>query len=229
MVARLRALPRRMGADALLAAAIALVSVLGAVAAYSASIADQEGGRLLRLAVLETAQREQVTSVLVARVDHDMRELPSYAEHLTVAASLDAQAAKTGDAQAKQALQQQAAGERAIAHTLLPFFLVRQPEVAKNADGTVKVTYDQAKAMHIALAENSVLRNLDPEASTSAGEAQHRKSVALTALLVAFAIALLLYTVARFVRASWRRRMVIPASLLTVAATVAMLAVQRWA
>jgi hypothetical protein len=229
VAAWLRALPRRMGADALLAAAIAMVSVLGAVAAYTASVADQEGNRLLRLAVLETAQREQITSVLVARVDHDMRELPGYAEHLTIAATLDTQASKSSDVQAKQALQQQAAGERAIAHTLQHFFLVRQPDVAKNADGSVKVTYDQARAMRTALAENNELRTLDPEASKSAGEAQHRKSVALTSLLVVFALALLLFTVARFVRVSWRSRMVIPATVLTLGATAAMLAVQRWA
>src|SRR5258708_12337256 len=122
MAARLRALRDRRAPDVLLATGIGLVSVLGAVAAFRASIADQEGGRLLRLSVLQTAQQEQITSILTARVDHDLRTLPLYAEHLNVAASLDAQATAPSDTSVRQTLQHQPARDPPLPPTLHPFF-----------------------------------------------------------------------------------------------------------
>jgi hypothetical protein len=252
MLGRLRALRGRDATDALVAAAIALVSVLGAVAAFRGSLADQEGSRLLRLSVIETAQSEQLTSVTTARLNEDLRNLAIYNEHLSAARSLEELASHETNPAVAASLRRQASGEQAIARIRPPFFFGNGPTASQSPPPAPPIALvptppplsapfpapvlvpapgaiagDHGSVPHADPATARELRALNPEATRAAGEAAHHKSVLLTGLFVAFATALLVFTVARFV--PWKRRVAVPGAVVTAGACVAFLLIERLA
>jgi hypothetical protein len=72
------------------AIAIALVSILGAVVAFSGTLAEQEARHLDQQGIQDAARQQQIITDLQATVDEDLRYLAPYQEHLKAAQVLGA-------------------------------------------------------------------------------------------------------------------------------------------
>ncbi|HZD17480.1 MAG TPA: hypothetical protein VE669_05010, partial [Actinomycetota bacterium] len=132
-----------------IAICIAVVSVLGAVAAWRAAVVSIRASDLNEDGLLALVQKEQVRTQLESTVDEDLRLFAEYQEHIKSWRLLqrDARKMRGSHPDLAESMRAEAQGELAVARALIPFFRGGTPDLG-NGKGTV--VYDR----------DFVLRNL---------------------------------------------------------------------
>jgi type II secretory pathway pseudopilin PulG len=208
------------------AIAIALVSILGAVVAFSGTLAEQEARHLDQQGIQDAARQQQIITDLQATVDEDLRYLAPYQEHLKAAQVLDDQANTLAatDPTSAGLLHAQAQSERVLARTLQGFFQGAVPDPGQ-ANGPA--TYDAGAALRRLETNNADLQQLRPEATLAMAEDKHGEAVNLVGLVTLFIAALLFLTLAQFTRPQIRRLFAAAGGATTVAGIVLWILVLR--
>jgi hypothetical protein len=185
----------------LVALTIALVSVLGAIVAFTANTQDREARRLDREVIQQTQRREQITSDLESQVDRDLRNLSVYQEHLKAATVLRQQADAAANPTEAAGLRAEALDEEALARARARFFSAAVPIPGQ---GQGPVEYDRAAAIQQLTDANDELRKLTPDATRELAKAQHERTDNLGGLVTLIVAALIFLTVAQFARSRAR-------------------------
>lgn len=196
--------PEESGFRSLIAIVIAVTSVIGALAAWRASVLATEAAILNRRAIQERIESEMRQLRWEGQVDHDVRLLADYQEHIWAWRFLGAQAerAQRTDAQLAASLDAQAQGELALARALRPFFLSAIPDFG-NAQGTI--VYDRAYVLEGLLLGDATLRDLRPAATLTRAETFHAKAAFLRGIVALFVAALFFLTLGVVARIGIRR------------------------
>lgn len=186
------------------AIAIAVVSILGAVVAFTGTLAGQSASELDQSGIEDTSTQQQVITNLSGTVEEDLRNLAPYQEDLKAADILQSQAATldNSDPSAAAQLRAQAQSYKVLARTRAQFFRGALP--APGSSGK-PVQYDPAAVLHRLEAENEQLSELRPDATLAQADAKHAQSVNLVGLVTLFIAALLFLTLAQFTRPAIRR------------------------
>ncbi|MBV9101045.1 MAG: hypothetical protein JOZ46_12240 [Candidatus Dormibacteraeota bacterium] len=186
------------------AIAIAVVSILGAVVAFTGTLAGQSATELDQSGIEDTSTQQQVITNLSGTVDEDLRNLAPYQEDLKAADILQSQAATLDntDPSAAAQLRAQAQSYKVLARTREQFFRGAIP--APGASGA-PVQYDPVATLHRLEAENEQLSELRPDATLAQADAKHAQGVNLVGLVTLFIAALLFLTLAQFTRPAIRR------------------------
>jgi hypothetical protein len=186
------------------AIAIAIVSILGAVVAFTGTLAGQTAAQLDQSGIEDTAQQQQIITDLNAEVDEDVRNLAPYQEDLKAASVLQSQAAalQKSDPTAAANLQAQAESYLVLARTRSQYFQGAIP--APGASGK-PVQYNRQAALQRLENDDDQLSELRPDATLQQADAKHSQSTNLVGLVTLFIAALLFLTLAQFTRPAIRR------------------------
>lgn len=183
---------------------IALVSILGAVVAFSATLTEQDARRLDDQGIQDAARQQQIVTDLQATVNSDLRYLAPYQEHVKAAQILDDQATtlQATDPAGADRLRAQAQSERVLARTWQGFF---QGAVPVAGDAAAPLKYDPVAALQRLEANDADLQELRPDAVLAEADDSHTRSVHLVGLVTLFVAGLLFLTLAQFTRPAIRR------------------------
>jgi hypothetical protein len=189
------------GLTTIVAAAITLVSILVAVAAWRGSTAIGQASDLDGGYIQQVAMRQQEMETIAGYVELDMRLLPRYQQHVLAASQLQAAAAKLPAGSAdRQLLEVRAQGERAIARVMRPFFIAPP---AVDAQGVA--TYDRESVLRTLENQDTRLTDLQPDEVAAQASVVHGQANAFVVVGVILAVALVLLTIAQVTRG--RRRL----------------------
>jgi hypothetical protein len=208
------------------AIAIAIVSILGAVVAFNATLTEQDARKLDAQGIEDASRQQQIVTDLQATVNQDLRYLVPYQEHIKAAQVLDQQAntLQATDSTSASLLHAQAESERVLARSWQSFFQAAFPTVG---DATAPLTYDAGAALQRLENNDSDLQQLRPQALLDQADSTHRESVNLVGLVTLFVAALLFLTLAQFTRPAIRRIFAGAGGLVAVAGTVLWILVLR--
>lgn len=183
---------------------IAIVSILGAVVAFTGTLAEQDARRLDQQGLQDASTQQQIITNLHATVLQDQRNLAPYQEDIKAADILQSQASTldSSDPASAARLRAQAQSYLVLARTRLSLFQAALPD--PGASGK-PVQYDPQAALQRLENRNGQLAELRPEATLSQAESKHGQSVNLVGLVTLFIAALLFLTLAQFTRPSIRR------------------------
>ena len=186
------------------AVAIAVVSILGAVCAFTGTLAEQGARQLDQQGLQDDASRQQIVTSLNGTVNEDLRNLAPYQEEIKAAEALQSQAATldSSDPTSAALLRAQAESELVLARTQLNFFQAALP--APGPSGK-PAQYDPDAALQRLENNDPQLNQLKPDATIAAADGKHQTSVNLAGLVTLFIAALLFLTLAQFTRPVVRR------------------------
>lgn len=186
------------------AIAIALVSILGAVCAFTGTLAEQSARQLDQQGIQDDASRQEVITNLNGTVNEDLRNLAPYQEEIKAAEALQSQAATldSSDPTSAALLRAQAESELVLARTQKSFFRAALPDPGSSGK---PAQYDPDQALQRLENNNAQLKQLKPDATIQAADSKHAQSVNLAGLVTLFIAALLFLTLAQFTRPSIRR------------------------
>ncbi len=188
------------GLTTIIAAAITLVSILVAVAAWRGSSAVGRASDLDGSYIQQVAMRQQELETITGYVELDTRLLPRYQEHVLAAAQLQAAADKLPAGSAdRQLLEVRAQGERAIARVMRPFFIALP---AVDAQGIA--TYDRESILRALEDQDTRLADLQPDRVAADAALTHDQANGFVVVGVILAVGLVLLTIAQVLRG--RRR-----------------------
>ena len=217
--------PERMAV--LLALLIGFASVFTAVLAWRAALANIDASRYQSLAVQQQARREQIERELEGTVQQDERFVADFQEHALNARQLQAQAdaIRTTDSSAADALDVQAQSEAALARALKPFFM-GAGGIALDDNGTVP--YDTAFVLRSLQDANPELRELRKSNVAQLANQANDKAIDLVAVAALVVAALFFLTVAEVSRTRLRIRQAffVAGGLLVVVGIVAFAVVE---
>lgn len=180
---------------------IVVVSILAAVMAWRASVANEESDATRVEAEQNRLAQQQLIASEETAVLHDLQLYEPYAEHTNLARSLERDAGRAAPAAARTLLVR-AQDERNAAASQLPLFSGTRPE--RRRDGTV--TFDAAYARSQARLRDVELLDLRPPGELhERAEAKHRRGVRLTGLAALFVAAVVLLTFAELSREALAR------------------------
>jgi hypothetical protein len=173
---------------------IAVVSVLGAGVAWSASISSTKSSDLNQQAHQEFLLREQILTSAEAAVGEELRRVASYQEQITGERVLRQQADRLRKTNPDVAaiLDQQAQGQAALARTTSYFFFAASPQI--DADGTVH--YDRRQAIANLLSQYVIYQQLHPTATQAEANDEDAKYRHIVAVGIVLVLALFFLTVA---------------------------------
>ena len=188
----------------LVAIAIAVVSILGAVVAFTGTLAGQTAAQLDQSGIEDTAQQQQIITDLNAEVEEDVRNLAPYQEDIKAATVLQSQAAslQSSDPSAAADLQSQAESYLVLARTRSSFFRGGFPSPGAT---NKPVQYDPQAALNRLENNDEQLSELRPDATIAQADDKHAQSTNLVGLVTLFIGALLFLTLAQFARPAVRR------------------------
>lgn len=186
------------------AIAIAVVSILGAIVAFTGTLAAQSASQLDETGIEDTANQQQIITNLSATVEEDVRNLAPYQEDVKAAGILQSQAAtlQSSDPSAAALLQAQAQSYQVLARAQSAFFRGEMPGPG-STNGPVN--YDPRFALNVLENRDSQLSQLKPDATIAQADSKHSQSVNLVGLVTLFIAALLFLTLAQFTRPAIRR------------------------
>lgn len=186
-----------------IAICIAVVSVLGAVAAWRAAVVSIRASDLNEDGMLALVQKEQVRAQLEALVDEDLRLFAEYQEHIKHWKLLqrDARKVRGRNPELAEALNAEAQGELATARAMIPFFRGGNPGLG---GGTGDVAYDREFVLDNLKVFDPVFRELHPEDSFALARQEHARTVQLVLVLALFVAGLFFLTLAQFAREAIR-------------------------
>ncbi len=183
------------GLTTIIAAAITLVSILVAFAAWRGSNAVGRASDLDGSYIQQVAMRQQELETITGYVELDARLLPRYQEHVLAAAQLQAAADKLPAGSAdRQLLEVRAQGERAIARVMRPFFIALP---AVDANGLA--VYDRESVLQALEDQDTRLADLQPEQVAADAAVAHDQANAFVIVGVILAMALVLLTIAQVI------------------------------
>lgn len=190
---------------------IVIVSILAAVMAWRASVADEAADATRVHAEQNRLAQQQLIAGDETSVLHNLELYGRYAEHANLARALE-----------RDGQEVRAQGEREAAASQRALFELTLPETRK--DGTA--AYDAAYARSQARLRDVELLNLHPpEELEEHAEADHRRGVRLTGLAALFVAALVLLTFAELTRAALARLFAFSGAAVAVLAFVLFLLV----
>lgn len=173
---------------------IAVVSMLGAGVAWSASISSTTSSDLNQQAHQEFLLRHQILTSAQAAVGEELRRVASYQEQVTAERILRQQADRLRKTNPDVAaiLDQQAQGQAALARSTSYFFFAASPQL--DADGTVR--YDRRQAVDNLLSQYVIYQQLHPNATQAEANDEDAKYRHTVAVGIVFVLALFLLTFA---------------------------------
>jgi hypothetical protein len=173
---------------------IALVSVLGAGVAYSASISSTRSSDLNQQALQEFLLRQQILTSGRAAVGEELRRVGPFQAEVLGQRILHEQAARfrASNPDVAALLDEQAQGEGALARTTAYFFFAAFPSIAP--DGTV--SYDRAQALNNLLGQYVIYQQLHPQATQARADDADSKTRHLIGVGVVLVLALFFLTLA---------------------------------
>jgi hypothetical protein len=183
-----------------------IVSILAAIMAWRASVADESADATRVHAEQARLAQQQLIASDETAVLHDLQLYERYAEHVDLARALE----RDGQLVRAQAEREAAAGQRALFEGTLP-------EIRR--DGTA--SFDAAYARSQQRLRDVELLNLHPpEELEEHAEADHRRGVRLTGLAALFVAALVLLTFAELTSAALARLFAFSGAAVVVVALV---------
>jgi hypothetical protein len=183
------------------ALAIALISILGAIVAFRASLSEEEAHRLDLDGLQASAEVQQIKTNTEAIANEDQRTAVEYQDHIVLALKLEAEATKASDPQVAASLDAEAQNQRVLARTVSRFFQGAFPEVT---DASTPVKIEREAEITRLLADNDRYGELHPEDTLKKAETVHTRAVDLLGLVTLFIAGLLFLTLAQFTRRSIR-------------------------
>jgi hypothetical protein len=188
----------------IVAIGIAIVSILGAVVAFTGTLAEQDARQLDQQGLQDASTQQQIITNLNATVEQDQRNLAPYQEDIKAAAALQSQAATldSTDSTSAAKLRAQAQSYLVLARTRLSLFQGALPDPGPSDK---PVQYDPQAALQRLENRDAKLPELRPDATLAQAESKHGQSVNLVGLVTLFIAALLFLTLAQFTRPSIRR------------------------
>jgi hypothetical protein len=176
---------------------IALVSVLGAGVAWSASKSSNRSSDLNQQAQQEFLLRHQILTSAQAAVGEELRRVGTFQEQINGERILREQANRFRKTQPDVAaiLDEQAQGQAALARTTGYYFFAAFPTVG--ADG--RVSYDRRQAVRNLLTQYVVYQQLHPAQTQAAANREDRKYRRTVAVGIVFVLALFFLTLAEIV------------------------------
>lgn len=185
-----------------IAICIAVVSVLGAVAAWRAAVISIRASDLNEEGMLQLVQKEQVRARLESTVDEDLRLFAEYQTHVRHWQLLkrDARKVRRSNPELSAALNAEAQGELAVARALIPFFRGGTPALGTGAD----LAYERDFVLRNLQRTDPVFRELHPETSFALAREEHARTVQLVLVLALFVAGLFFLTLAQFTRVTIR-------------------------
>jgi hypothetical protein len=188
----------------IVAIGIAIISILGAVVAFTGTLAEQDARHLDQQGLQDASTQQQIITNLNATVEQDQRNLAPYQEDIKAAATLQSQAATLDSSDPKSAakLRAQAQSYLVLARTRLSLFQGALPDPGPTDK---PVQYDPQAALQRLENRDAKLPELRPDATLAQAESKHGQSVNLVGLVTLFIAALLFLTLAQFTRPSIRR------------------------
>jgi hypothetical protein len=184
------------------AVGIAVVSILGAGVAFSASLAEQNAHQLDLKSLQESARVEEFRSEAESTANSDLRSAAIYQEHRKAASQLAEQAAGTQDPALAAVLRVQAEHELVLARIAGQYFRGGAP--TDNGDAATPVEFDRQAEIDRLLSENPELGQLHPQATLDQADLLNGRTVRLVGLVTLFIAGVLFLTLAQFTRRSIR-------------------------
>lgn len=177
---------------------IAGVSILGAMVAWRGALVANTAGQQDQTYIQELAEQRQEIALLTSRVDEDVRQVGTYAEHLGAAQVVQAQAdaAQATDPNLANQLRLEAQSERTLAAERLRFITAGLPQITNDPKNPVK--YNRDAALKDLEQRDGNLQKLHPDATLTAAKKLHGKSQYLVALVTLFVASLFFLTLAQF-------------------------------
>lgn len=188
-----------------IALGIVVVSVLGSLMSYRASLAEQKSARSEKLAAQQEVTREALLSTNNQLVDQDLRIFGRLQQNLLLARELQREAAQlpSGSAQARE-LAIQAQQELALARAQQSFLQ------GGGLDATGDLPrYSSRLARQQAIAADQDLQRLTPHALALEAKTVHTRVVKLVGLAALFIAALFFLTLAEATTGGMRRTFVV--------------------
>jgi hypothetical protein len=181
----------------IVAVLIAVVSALGATAAWRSSVVSIRAGDLTEDGLLELVQREQIRAQLESQIDEDLRLLAQYQRHVNAWRLLraDARAERKSDPDLAETLEAQARTEIGLARALAPFFRTTYPGLGEE-DGTFVV--DRDFLLRQLLEFEGEYTDLKPEATFRESRDTFTTTVNLVLVVALFIASLFFLTLAQF-------------------------------
>jgi hypothetical protein len=188
---------RGWGFRTVVAVLIAVVSVLGAVAAWRASVVSIQASDLVEDGLLELVQREQLRAQIESRIGEDLRLLAEYQEHVSAWRLLeqDAERVRKKDPQLAETLEAQSQGELALVRALRPFFRSFSPDLGPPRHA---IGYDREFIFSQQVEFSPQFSQLRPGATFEDAVDAHDTNVRLVLVVALFIAALFFLTLAQF-------------------------------
>jgi type II secretory pathway pseudopilin PulG len=177
--------------------AIAVVSIMGAVVVWRASVVSAEASDLAQEGIQELILREQRQSGTETGVARDSRLFIQFQEHVLSWRVLlnQAERAQDGDPELAKRLRDEARRELAQAKGLRPLFQAFTRPFYGDLEGLV--VFDPRQLVTALTDADLELTGLSPERTRAEEEAAHERALHLVGIAVLFAAALLFLTFAQ--------------------------------
>lgn len=204
---------------------IAVVSIVSALVAWRASLAQNDAQGLDIRAIQELAQVQQARQGLQSLVDQDRRFVARAQEHLLTAKQLRAEAdsIRATDATRADQLDQQAQDEDALARVLSPFFLAAGGIVLGDND---QIGYDAAYVQRNLEQNDETMRQLHPDETRTSATIAHARALDLIGIALVLVVSLFFLTLAEVGRRRLRVWFAAAGGLGAIAAVAALVAVE---
>jgi hypothetical protein len=199
---------------------IAVVSILGAVVVWRASVDSSDASDLGQQGIQQLILQQQKRGDIEAGVARDFRLFADYQEHVMNWRQLLAQADRAASSQPALAvaLREQARRELFEARTIRP--LIQPFDRPDFGDASGVVSFDPARQARALEDSDLELTGLRPDLSFEAERAGHRRALHLVGDAVLFAAALLFLTLAQVARRGARGIFAVAGVAVMLVATV---------
>jgi hypothetical protein len=194
---------------------ITVVSILGAIAAWRASVVSGNAGGLDQQATQERVRKQQIEGEIHAQVDQDLRLFPRYLSHLSTWGVLKEKAEKTRDSKLADDLRGDAQEELALARTIYQALSVK-PQFGQT-------NYDEKFSLNYLRQYNLDLVGLAPEETAALAEDERERGVRLVGIAALFIASLFFLTLAQVGRRTIRQVFGLAGLLIMLGATIALL------
>lgn len=177
---------------------ITVVSILGAIVAWRASIVSTNASSGDQAATQDLVRQQQIKVQVQAQVDQDLRLFPRYLDHLRGWKTLKKQSVgeQATDPGLATELSSEAQDELSLARTLYQSLSV------KPVFGTEE--YDEEFAVTYLGSFQQELHGLDPDATAAAASDEHDRAVRLVGITALFIASLFFLTLAQVARLTVR-------------------------
>ena len=181
----------------IVAVLIAVVSALGALAAWRSSIVSIEAADLAEGGVLELVQKEQIRAQLESQIDEDLRLMAEYQRHVSAWRLLrqDARQVRRQSPELAERLEAQARTEIGLARAMAPFFRTAYFGLGE-PDGTFELDRDFVLSQLLEFEPR--FTDLRPDATFRASRETYAKTVNLVLIVALFIASLFFLTLAQF-------------------------------